>query len=54
VRAVVITDDRRLEEREVETPEPGAGQVRTRAQTCFDDLLSPRTEHLKVLLTPSR
>lgn len=30
----MITDDRRLEEREVPEPEPGAGQVRVRVEAC--------------------
>jgi 2-desacetyl-2-hydroxyethyl bacteriochlorophyllide A dehydrogenase len=34
VRAVVVTEDRRLEEREVDTPEPEAGQVRVRVEAC--------------------
>lgn len=43
----MITEDRRLEERDLDR-EPLA-----RAQACFDALLSPETEHLKVLLKPS-
>ena len=31
---MVITDERRLEEREVETPEPGPRQVRVRVEAC--------------------
>ena len=34
MRAVVITDDRRLEEREIEAPEPGPGQVRVSVEAC--------------------
>jgi 2-desacetyl-2-hydroxyethyl bacteriochlorophyllide A dehydrogenase len=34
VRAVVVTADRRLEEREVETPQPGAGEVRVKVEAC--------------------
>ena len=34
MRAVVITDERRLVEREVETPAPGRGQVRVRVEAC--------------------
>ena len=34
MRAVVVTEDRRLEEREVEAPEPGPGQVRVRVEAC--------------------
>jgi 2-desacetyl-2-hydroxyethyl bacteriochlorophyllide A dehydrogenase len=30
----VITDDRRLEERRLEAPEPGAGQVRVKVEAC--------------------
>jgi 2-desacetyl-2-hydroxyethyl bacteriochlorophyllide A dehydrogenase len=30
----VVTEDRRLEERELDTPEPGAGQVRVRVEAC--------------------
>ena len=34
MRAVVVTEDRRLEEREVEAPEPGSGQVRVKVEAC--------------------
>jgi 2-desacetyl-2-hydroxyethyl bacteriochlorophyllide A dehydrogenase len=30
----VITEDRRLEERDLDTPEPGAGQVRVKVEAC--------------------
>jgi 2-desacetyl-2-hydroxyethyl bacteriochlorophyllide A dehydrogenase len=30
----VITDDRRLEERQLDTPQPGAGQVRVKVEAC--------------------